>query len=264
MSQPHEVNESSNAALTTVLSGSMGGVALMVISHIRASKLDVLGLANGSLAGVCCTQPCTREGWWERRLLSLHTRGVHREAPAEPARVSRTGLVAITAGADVIEPKLSLMVGASAGIVYWLASQAVEAMHVDDVVDAVAVHGACGFYGVVSVGLFHHQRGLFTSGDGGQLVSQLLGGVSIFGLSLCVGVPAWLLRRSGLLRLPLKEEEAGLDNRFGLHAYERHADFLTRHQAMAAQYPWENDRTHIARTSPSHIAITSPSHIAST
>ena len=68
----------------------------------QRGKIDVLGLANGSLAG----------------------------------------LVAITAGCDVIQPAWAIFTGATAAVVFMGASSLVAASHVDDVVDAVAVRPA--------------------------------------------------------------------------------------------------------------------------
>lgn len=59
------------------------------------------------------------------------------------------GLVSVTAGCSVIEPWAAIVIGAIGAVVFKLWSVIMKYMRVDDVVDAVAVHGACGIWGVV-------------------------------------------------------------------------------------------------------------------
>mmetsp|Transcript_27064 Transcript_27064/g.76822 ORF Transcript_27064/g.76822 Transcript_27064/m.76822 type:complete len:626 (+) Transcript_27064:1-1878(+) len=61
------------------------------------------------------------------------------------------GLVAITACCDVAADGDALIIGALSGVVvYPLCSSIIQALRLDDPVDAVAVHAACGFMGVVA------------------------------------------------------------------------------------------------------------------
>jgi Amt family ammonium transporter len=100
------------------------------------------------------------------------------------------GLVAITAPSGFVNPTCSCIIGLIAGVLVCLSVSFVERiLRVDDPVGAVSVHGTCGIWGVISVGLFAEGRsnyggswngvngsvtGLFY-GDASQLVAQLIG-----------------------------------------------------------------------------------------
>lgn len=62
------------------------------------------------------------------------------------------GLVAITAGTSTIAPAYATIVGAIGGILYWCFSKFLIMMKIDDAVDAIPVHFANGFWGVLAVG----------------------------------------------------------------------------------------------------------------
>jgi len=64
------------------------------------------------------------------------------------------GLVAITAGCAFVKSWEAMFIGLVGGLVYQGASMALKRLKVDDVVDAFPVHGACGAWGVLAVGLF--------------------------------------------------------------------------------------------------------------
>jgi Amt family ammonium transporter len=99
------------------------------------------------------------------------------------------GLVAITAPSGFVSTWAALLIGAIAGV---LVIESVlffdRFMHVDDPVGAISVHGTCGLWGIISLGLFADGtyassgwngvagpvKGLFY-GDGGQLVAELIG-----------------------------------------------------------------------------------------
>ena len=80
-------------------------------------------------------------------------------------------------------------------------------MRVDDPVGAVSVHGACGLWGVISVGLFADGKsnfggswngvngsvtGLFY-GDSSQLVAQLYGVAALIGFVFCLSLVLYLI-----------------------------------------------------------------------
>lgn len=87
---------------------------------------------------------------------------------------------------------------------------------VDDVVDAIPVHGACGAWGVLAVGLFGNERegvggnGLFYGGDqlGVQVMGVLLITLWTGTLSILILLP---LRLAGMLRFSDAFQEAGAD-----------------------------------------------------
>ena len=106
------------------------------------------------------------------------------------------GLVAITAPSGFVNPVGAVIIGFVAGVLVCLSVAFVErVLQVDDPVGAVSVHGTCGIWGVISVGLFADGKsnyggawngvngsvtGLFY-GDASQLVAQLVGVATLVG-----------------------------------------------------------------------------------
>merc|ERR1712196_23615 len=62
------------------------------------------------------------------------------------------GLVAITAGSDILGPWSAMATGAIAYAIFSVSKRIVIFMEIDDVVDAISVHGACGAWGCLAVG----------------------------------------------------------------------------------------------------------------
>jgi len=138
------------------------------------------------------------------------------------------GLVSITAGCATVMPWAGVIIGAVGGCVYRAASKMMIRMQIDDPVDACAVHGACGIWGVVSCSLlsvpqFTHaiSNGRIRSGGAFYGDGQMLGGACIFLLAhiTWVGILAcatfMLLKRLGVLRVPRHLELEGM------HAYSK-------------------------------------------
>ena len=106
------------------------------------------------------------------------------------------GLVAITAPSGFVNPTCSAIIGFIAGVLVCFSVSFIEnKLKVDDPVGAISVHGACGLWGVLSVGLFADGKsnyggawngvtgsvtGLFY-GDASQLVAQLVGIATLVG-----------------------------------------------------------------------------------
>ncbi|HSS10409.1 MAG TPA: ammonium transporter [Acidimicrobiales bacterium] len=102
------------------------------------------------------------------------------------------GLVAITAPSGFVAPWAALLIGAVAGVLVIESVLFFDRMHVDDPVGAISVHGTCGLWGLISLGLFADGtyssggwngvpgtvKGLFY-GDGGQLVAEIIGCIVI-------------------------------------------------------------------------------------
>merc|ERR1719201_1586578 len=88
------------------------------------------------------------------------------------------GLVSITAGCAFVKPWEAVLIGAIAAFVYVGASMLLKVLKIDDVVDAFSVHGTCGIWGVLALGLFGNPdegmggNGLFYGGD--QLRTQVM------------------------------------------------------------------------------------------
>ena len=98
------------------------------------------------------------------------------------------GLVAITAPCAFVTPAAAVLIGAIAGLLVVAAVLALERrFRIDDPVGAIAVHGVCGTWGALALGLFADGsygdgwngvggpvRGLLF-GDASQFVAQLIG-----------------------------------------------------------------------------------------
>ena len=64
------------------------------------------------------------------------------------------GAVAITGVADRCEPWSAFVIGSIGSIFYILACKLARSLSVDDPIEASMVHGACGIWGVLAVGIF--------------------------------------------------------------------------------------------------------------
>jgi Amt family ammonium transporter len=137
------------------------------------------------------------------------------------------GLVAITAPSGFVSTVSACIIGFIAGLLVCLSVAFVEnKMKVDDPVGAISVHGACGIWGVISVGLFADGTsnyggswngvngsvtGLFY-GDASQLVAQLVGISTLIGFVFCFSfVLNWALDIFLGQRVSAETELAGLD-----------------------------------------------------
>ena len=137
------------------------------------------------------------------------------------------GLVAITAPSGFVNPVGSAIIGLIAGVLVCVSVAFIErTLKIDDPVGAVSVHGVCGLWGVIALGLFADGKsnyggawngvngsvtGLFY-GDAGQLVAQLIGVATIVGFVFTVSfVIAWVVDLIIGQRASAKEELEGLD-----------------------------------------------------
>lgn len=142
------------------------------------------------------------------------------------------GLVAITGGCGIVEPWAAAIIGMFAGLLYLLGSRLLVRLRLDDACDAIPVHGLCGLWGLISVGLFAsptrlersyghaNHPGLFYSWMQGKsdfrlLGMELLGIVMIIGWVMCIMLPffIWLDWRGWFRSDPL-EEIVGLDTSY--------------------------------------------------
>ena len=123
------------------------------------------------------------------------------------------GVISVSAGADVYHPSLAYLLASSGGFVaVWAGGYIEKKLRVDDAVGAVAVHGVCGFYGVLLVGIF---AGGFPTGVNNiesSLGGQLMGMLAFFPLAFLPGyLASWALKKLNLLRVPPEVELEGLD-----------------------------------------------------
>ena len=124
------------------------------------------------------------------------------------------GLVGITAGADSMGPWAAVAVGAIAGVLVVFAIIFFDKIKIDDPVGAISVHGVCGMWGTIAVGIF----------GGGSLVWQIIGTVSISAFAFISSLVIFLAVKAVLgLRVSKEEEFEGLD--IGEHGQEAYPDF---------------------------------------
>ncbi|MDP6280199.1 MAG: ammonium transporter, partial [Acidimicrobiales bacterium] len=170
-----------HAIMTTLLAASAGVLAAGAVIWRKTGAMDVGMAGNGALAG----------------------------------------LVSITAGTGTMNFLGAVVTGAIGGVVVVYSILFIERKGVDDPVGAVSVHGVCGVWGTLAVGLFaryddaflgRDNAGLFYGGGFDQLLVQAIGVVLI---------ATWVLGTSAILfkviastvglRVSPEEERAGLD-----------------------------------------------------
>ena len=161
--------------VTTTLAAAAGVIGAMITSWYVSKKPDLSMILNGSLAG----------------------------------------LVGITAGADVISPMNSVLVGFIAGIIVVLSVIQLDKLKIDDPVGAISVHLVCGIWGTLAVGIFSVAHSLYVQALGvvAYGIFCLIGSILIF----------TVVKYSIGLRVSEDEEIIGLD--IGEHDMESYAGF---------------------------------------
>lgn len=133
------------------------------------------------------------------------------------------GLVGITAGCAEISLGGSIIVGLISGIILVEGIRFLETKaKIDDPVGAIAVHGFCGIWGTLAVGLFSTSTGLFYTGSFVQLGVQAIGILAVvIWVSVAAGLFIFAVSRFSSIRVSEEEELAGLDfAEHGSNAYE--------------------------------------------
>jgi Amt family ammonium transporter len=125
-------------AVNTLLAACIGFVIAMVLTDVKYGKPDVSMSCNGMLAG----------------------------------------LVAITAPCAFVQPWAASVIGIVAGVIVVESVWFFEKRGVDDPVGAISVHGVCGAFGVLAVGLF--ADGSYGVGWNGSLANNTKGVTGIF------------------------------------------------------------------------------------
>ena len=184
----------SRVFMTTNLAAAVATVTVMCITWIRYKKPDVSMTLNGSLAG----------------------------------------LVAITAGCDVVTPMGSAIIGICAGFAVVFGIEFIDQkLKVDDPVGAVGVHCINGALGTVLVGLFAYYdgtevaaNGLLYGGGAGLLVTQIMGVAAVaVWVGVTITIVFQIIKHTIGLRVSEAEEIMGLDKpEHGLTS--AYADFM--------------------------------------
>ncbi len=175
-------------AVNTMLAGMAGSFGAMLYMWLRYGKPDASMSGNGLLAG----------------------------------------LVAITAPSGFVNPVGAVIIGLIAGVLVCISVEYIDrVLKVDDPVGAISVHGTNGLWGVLSVGLFADGKsnyggawngvngsvtGIFYGDNGGQLVAQLIGIVTLVGFVFTLSfvfnlLIDWIMGQ----RVSAKTELQGLD-----------------------------------------------------
>jgi Amt family ammonium transporter len=138
------------------------------------------------------------------------------------------GLVAITCPCYWVNQTGAVIIGAIAGVLVVVAVDVVEWFRIDDPIGAVAVHGVCGIWGTLSLGLFATGQygvptpsgvdtsslvdGLFYGGGGSQLLAQLEGSLVMTAAALGIGLLLMYgVKATGTLRISEAGELEGID-----------------------------------------------------
>lgn len=168
-------------ATNTFLASAAGGISTMFYTYFRYGQIDITMTINGVLAG----------------------------------------LVAITAGCNVVGPNAAIFIGLIAGVLVDIAVLYIDKLKIDDPVGAIAVHGVNGLFGALAVGLFATDGGLFFGGGAGMLATQALGVfvIGAFGF-VCTFIVMKIMQKTFGIRISKLEESAGIDAvSFGVEAY---------------------------------------------
>jgi Amt family ammonium transporter len=161
--------------VTTTLAAAAGVIGAMLTSWGISNKPDLSMLLNGSLAG----------------------------------------LVGITAGADVISPMNSVVIGFIAGVLVVISVIQFDKLKIDDPVGAISVHLVCGIWGTLAVGIFSAEHSL-----GIQVLGVLSYGTFCF---ISANIIFRIVKLLMGLRVSEEEEILGLD--MGEHDMESYAGF---------------------------------------
>ena len=205
-------------AANTTLAACAAGLTAMAYAYVLSKKWDVSFTVNGFLAG----------------------------------------LVAITCPCYWVSPVGAILLGGVAGVVVVLGVELLEWLRIDDPIGAVPVHGLCGIWGTLSLGLFACGKygvtgalaadnsapltGLFYGGGASLLLAQTIGSVIVtaatFGVALAV---MYAVKAMGVLRVSAEGETYGLDlHEHGISAYPEYVISSTaRPTGMSAQRTME-------------------------
>lgn len=200
--------------ITTNMAAAAGSTATMIYTWVRYGKPDVSMTLNGVLAG----------------------------------------LVAITAGCDVVSPAGALIIGLLAGVLVVVAVEFFDQkLKIDDPVGAISVHGVCGAFGTIVTGLFATKDGLFYGGGSSFLMTQIIGVVTVaIYVAIAMSIIFGVLDKLFGLRVSEAEEIKGLDmEEHGL--LSSYADFMPTVEEMPS----------VTTTYVAPAAVTAPSVAAS-
>ena len=123
------------------------------------------------------------------------------------------GVISVSPGADVYAPSMDWLVSIMGGALVVYAGNFIEKKcRIDDAVGAVAVHGVAGFFGPLALGFLAAGYPTGLNNVPLTMQGQLMGMLAFFPLGFFGGyIPAFILKKLGLLRVPPEVELEGLD-----------------------------------------------------
>src|SRR5215472_11838733 len=169
------------------------------------------------------------------------------------------GLVAITCPCYWVSPTGAIILGGVAGVVVCLGVELLEWLRIDDPIGAVPVHGICGIWGTLSLGLFAVGRygatgpiapdnsaalkGLFYGGGLTLLKAQFIGSATITVATFTVSMLVmYAVNALGVLRVSNEGELYGLDlHEHGISAYPEYV--ITALGTPSGAHPGHGDRS---------------------
>ena len=171
LGSPLDATAMSIVYVNTNLAAAAGVVVSMILAQIMYGKVDVSLALNGAIGG----------------------------------------LVAITAGPDLQNHFIALIVGGVGGALVVFAVPLIDKMKIDDVVGAISAHLVAGIWGTLCVGIF----------GSGSIVTQLIGIVAIGVFVSVASAIAWyILKLTVGIRAEEEDEVLGLDKtECGMEAY---------------------------------------------
>jgi Amt family ammonium transporter len=191
----------SHVTCTTNMAGACGAVTSLITAKLLFKKWEATMVFNGVLAG----------------------------------------LVAVTCPCPWVTIPGAAIIGAVAGVLVVFSVVGIEKyLKIDDPVGAVSVHGVCGAWGTLSLGLFSigtgeasPKPGLFNGGGMEQLINQAIGVGSIFAWSVVTGAVCFYgIKYTIGLRVTPEEEAEGLDE--GEHGNSAYHGFQFTHDSATA------------------------------
>ncbi|HYM06251.1 MAG TPA: ammonium transporter [Terriglobales bacterium] len=181
------------------------------------------------------------------------------------------GLVAITCPCYWVSPTGAVLLGGVAGVLVILGVDLLEYLRIDDPIGAVPVHGFCGIWGTLSLGLFAcgkygatgpispdnsaPLKGLFYGGGTQVLIAQVIGSACITLATFAVAMVVMLaVNATGTLRLPAEYELFGMDlHEHGISAYPEYVITAVGQPSGLSSHP-----SQVPAGSP--IKATAPAH----
>ena len=123
------------------------------------------------------------------------------------------GLVAITAGCDMVSPAGAAIIGIVAGLLLPISVNFFDAViKIDDPVGAISVHGVCGAVGTILTGLLSTSEGLFYGFGARFFLVQCLGVLATAAwAAVMITIVFLILKHTIGLRVSAEEELKGLD-----------------------------------------------------